>query len=63
MHNAGFFVGLVHGIFVVPLFVMSFFGQHLFHHHWVVYNIHNTGHWYDFGFLLGIGAFAKSCDR
>lgn len=51
---SGFFWGLWHG-FIAPV---SFIGS-LFKADIAVYDICNTGGWYDFGFCLGIGAFSK----
>jgi hypothetical protein len=46
---AGFWWGLWHGIIsVISLMI------HIFNEHVVVYEIDNTGGWYDFGFLLGV---------
>ena len=48
----GFLNGILHG-FLAPLtFIASFFWEHL-----DMYALSNNGHWYDFGFLLGIGGF------
>jgi hypothetical protein len=47
---AGFFMGLWHG-FISPItFVVSIFSPDT-----TVYEVHNSGAWYDLGFLLGIG--------
>jgi hypothetical protein len=51
-HEYGFWGGLWHGIIALP----DFFGSLL----WkdvVMYAPNNSGHWYDAGFLIGIGAF------
>jgi len=49
----GFLNGLLNG-FLAPLkFIASFFIDDL-----PIYAISNNGHWYDFGFLLGIGGFS-----
>lgn len=48
----GFWSGLAHGVFVVPDFILS-----LFNHRVAIYQTPNIGGWYNFGFLLGIGAF------
>lgn len=49
---AGFWLGLWHG-FIAPIaFVVS-----LFNHTVGIYVVHNSGGWYDFGFLAGISAF------
>ena len=46
---AGFWYGLWHGIISVISLVI-----HLFNENVMVYEIHNTGGWYDFGFLIGV---------
>lgn len=47
---AGFFVGLWHGIIAPFTFVISLFTDKI-----SLYEVHNTGGWYDFGFVLGAG--------
>ena len=51
---SGFLWGLWHG-FIAPI---SFVGS-LFKDDIAIYDICNTGGWYDFGYCLGIGAFSK----
>ena len=46
---AGFWYGLWHGIISVITLII-----HVFNENVSVYEIHNTGGWYDFGFLLGV---------
>jgi hypothetical protein len=46
---AGFWWGLWHGIISVICLII-----HLFNDNVAVYEINNTGGWYDFGFLLGV---------
>ena len=47
---AGFFPGLWHG-FISPItFIISLFTDTV-----NVYEVHNSGNWYDFGFVLGAG--------
>lgn len=47
--QAGFWFGLWHGmISIVTLLI------HLFNENVLVYEINNSGGWYDFGFLLGV---------
>lgn len=46
---AGFWWGLWHGIISVISLII-----HVFNENVVVYEIDNTGVWYDFGFLLGV---------
>lgn len=51
----GFWQGLWNGM-TAP--VMFFWGL-LVDHGVTFYEVRNNGGWYDFGFLLGVGAFAK----
>ena len=46
---AGFWYGLWHGIISVIALII-----HIFNDSVLVYETHNTGGWYDFGFLLGV---------
>jgi hypothetical protein len=46
---AGFWHGVWHGIIAPITFVISLFSDKV-----AIYEVHNTGHWYDFGFVLGI---------
>ena len=46
---AGFWYGLWHGIISVISLII-----HVFNDSVAVYESHNTGGWYDFGFLLGV---------
>ena len=48
---AGFFIGLWHGI----IFPFAFFAS-LFLDGVSVYEVHNTGGWYNFGYLIGLAA-------
>ncbi len=49
-HSAGFWPGLWHG-FISPItFIVSLFTESV-----NVYEVHNSGNWYDFGFVLGAG--------
>lgn len=45
---AGFWLGLWHGIIVPITFIVSVFTETV-----SPYEVHNSGGWYDFGFLLG----------
>jgi len=45
---AGFWLGLWHGIIVPVTFIISLFSDTV-----GIYEIHNTGGWYDLGFLFG----------
>jgi hypothetical protein len=46
----GFWSGLWHGMITPFSFIGSLFSDNI-----AVYAINNTGGWYDFGFLLGVG--------
>jgi hypothetical protein len=47
---AGFWQGLWHGIISPITFVISLFTNDV-----NIYEVHNDGNWYDFGFVLGAG--------
>ncbi len=47
-HTAGFWTGLWHGFILPVTFVVSLFTENV-----NIYEVHNTGGWYDFGFLFG----------
>lgn len=49
---AGFWRGLWHGFIVLFTFVISLFTDSV-----RVYEVHNSGNWYNFGFVLGMMAF------
>jgi len=46
---AGFFYGIWHGAISIVSLIIHMFNQNV-----LVYEIHNVGGWYDFGFLLGV---------
>jgi hypothetical protein len=46
---AGFFMGLWHGIILLVTFVISLFTDDV-----SVYEVVNSGNWYNFGFILGV---------
>jgi hypothetical protein len=48
--RAGFWLGLWHGIIAPITFLISLFKDSI-----NVYEIHNNGNWYNFGFVLGAG--------
>lgn len=50
---AGFLAGLWHGFIAVLSFLIGLFTTRV-----RMYEIKNNGGWYDFGFLLGVGAFS-----
>ena len=54
----GFWFGLWHGIIAVIAWIVSLFDDSV-----AIYAIYNNGGWYDFGFMLGIGAFATGASR
>ena len=45
---AGFWLGLWHGIITPVTFVISLFTDGV-----SIYEVHNSGNWYDFGFVIG----------
>lgn len=47
---AGFWMGLWHGIIAPLTFVISLFTDTV-----NVYDVHNSGNWYDLGFVIGAG--------
>ena len=47
---AGFWLGLWHGIIAPITFAISLFRDTV-----NVYDVHNNGNWYDFGFVIGAG--------
>jgi hypothetical protein len=55
---AGFFAGFWHGIIAPLIFIIGLFINDV-----RVYETNNNGRWYDFGFLLGIGAFSGGTRR
>ncbi len=50
--TAGFFFGLWHGFISPVTFVISIFSRNV-----RLYEVHNNGTWYNFGFVLGAGLF------
>ena len=48
---AGFWRGLWHGCICPITFIISLFSNSVH-----MYEVHNNGGWYNFGFLLGVGA-------
>jgi hypothetical protein len=46
----GFWLGLWHGIIAPLSFAVSLFSSSV-----GMYEVHNNGGWYDFGFLIGLG--------
>ncbi len=46
---AGFWAGLWHGLILPVSFIISLFESNI-----GIYEVHNNGNWYNFGFVLGI---------
>ena len=46
---AGFWQGLWHGIIAPFTFIISLFRQNVH-----IYEVHNSGNWYNLGYLLGL---------
>ena len=60
---AGFWLGIWHGFIAPFVFVISFFKSGL-----SIYEVHNNGAWYNFGYLFGLACFfggggGKACRR
>ncbi len=59
---AGFWLGLWHGFIALFTFIISLFRDDI-----RIYEVHNSGSWYDFGYILGAMCFfsgsGKSCCR
>ncbi|MCU0237038.1 MAG: hypothetical protein MUC72_08145 [Acidobacteria bacterium] len=49
---AGFWAGLWHGLIAPVTFIISLFSDKV-----SLYEVHNSGSWYNFGFVLGAGLF------
>ena len=54
----GFWMGLWHGIIAPLAFIVSLVSDHV-----RIYAIPNSGRWYDFGFMIGIGGFTHGVSR
>lgn len=48
---AGFWLGLWHGFIVPVTFIVSLFTDDV-----SIYEVQNSGNWYDFGFVIGVSA-------
>ena len=48
-HLSGFWAGLWQGLILPISFVISLFTDSV-----SIYDVHNNGNWYDFGFVLGV---------
>ncbi len=49
---AGFWRGLWHGLIAPIAFVVSLFSKNV-----GIYELHNNGGWYNFGYLIGLSVF------
>ncbi|OGD61117.1 hypothetical protein A3A71_00775 [Candidatus Berkelbacteria bacterium RIFCSPLOWO2_01_FULL_50_28] len=49
--EAGFLLGLWHGLIVWVTFIVSLFNDQV-----SIYEVHNNGGWYNFGYILGLGS-------
>lgn len=49
---AGFWLGIWHGFIAPFVFVVSLFKSNL-----SIYEVHNNGLWYNFGYLFGVACF------
>ncbi len=49
---AGFWLGVWHGLIAPITFIISVFSDKV-----SLYEVHNSGGWYNFGFVLGAGLF------
>ncbi len=50
--TAGFLMGIWHGLIAPITFIVSIFSKNV-----ELYEVHNNGFWYNFGFVLGAGLF------
>ena len=57
-HLAGFWLGLWHGVISPIAFVVSLFNAHV-----NIYEVHNNGNWYNFGFMIGVSAIFSGAGR
>ncbi|MBU0528876.1 hypothetical protein KKF86_03860 [bacterium] len=60
---AGFWQGLWHGLIAIVTFIISLFNDNV-----TVYEVHNNGAWYNFGFIFGMmiilgGGSKGTCSR
>lgn len=58
MEPVGFFYGVWHGMIAPIAFIFSLFNDNV-----VIYAAYNSGGWYDFGFLIGLGGLSGSSSR
>jgi hypothetical protein len=55
---AGFWLGLWHGLISPITFIVSLFNDQV-----NLYEVHNDGNWYNFGFMIGISAVFSALAR
>ena len=55
---SGFWLGLWHGTIAPITFIISLFKDSV-----AVYELNNTGGWYDFGFIIGIGGLSTGASK
>ena len=48
-NSVGFWTGLLHGVISPVTFMISLFTDNV-----NVYEVYNSGNWYDFGFMFGV---------
>lgn len=51
---AGFWAGLWHGIIAPMILIIGLFTTKV-----KIYETNNNGRWYDFGFMIGVGAYVN----
>lgn len=54
----GFWMGLWHGMIAPVTFIFSLFSDSV-----EMYSVNNTGGWYNFGFILGIGGLSSGSSK
>jgi predicted small secreted protein len=55
--NTGKVYGFLNGLWDGFTALFAFIGNLLLGGHWGIYQVHNNGNWYDFGYLIGVSAF------
>ncbi|WP_024286032.1 hypothetical protein [Cellulomonas sp. KRMCY2] len=55
---AGFWLGLWHGVIAPITFIISLFNEGV-----GIYEVHNNGGWYDFGYMIGLSVLLGSGGR
>jgi hypothetical protein len=56
--SAGFWSGLWHGLISPVTFFISLFSDNV-----NIYEVHNSGNWYDFGFMFGVSLICGGMGR